>query len=162
NDSTQLSVGQHLVIGAGARQEEVVIQAITVTGGTHTITLTAGLNFLKNLTDPMTPLRGLTATVSVGAAFLALHNRLGLQVGDVLRVGDLPNEEFVTITGFGAPAPTGVRPDAGTVLVAPALVYTHPMNTTRVVRQNRPTLSSVHPSVLALEARRDTNALVVT
>jgi phage tail sheath protein FI len=162
NDSTQLSVGQHLVIGAGVRQEEVEIQAITVTGGTHTVTLTAGLNFLKNPTDPVTPLRGLTANANVGSTFLALHNRLGLQVGDVLRVGDLPNEEFVTITGFGAPAPTGVRPDAGTVLVAPALVYTHPLHTTRVVRQNRPALSGVHPSVLALEAHHATNALVVT
>ena len=164
NDSTQLSVGQHLVIGAGVLQEEVVIQAITVTGGTHTVTLTAGLNFVKNLSgpDPVTPLRGLTATVNVGSTFLALNNRLGLQVGDVLRVGDLPNEEFITITGFGVPAPTGVRPDAGTVLVAPALVYSHAMNTTRVVRQNRPTLSGVHPSVLALEAHRDTNSLVVS
>lgn len=99
----------------------------------------------------------------MGNTFLVLNNRLGLNMGDVLRVGDLPDEEFVTITGFGMPALTGVRPDAGSVLIAPALSHTHSANTTRVVRQNIPTLSGgVHPCVLALDAPPGAASVVVT
>lgn len=162
-NSTALSVGQHLLLGMGVNQEEAVIQAITVSAGTHTVTLTAPLSFLKNATDPVVPLRVLTAQGNIGTAFLALNNRMGVQLGDVLRVGDLPDEEFVTVIGFGAPAPTGVRPDAGAVLIAPPLVRVHRTNVTRVVRQNPPTLmAAVHPCVTALDALPGANSIVVT
>jgi hypothetical protein len=158
NNAANLSIGQRLILGAGGNREEVVIQQISG----NTITATTPLVFPKVVADPVVAVRSLTADAAAGANFLALNNRMGVAVGDVLRVGSLAEEEFVTITGFGAPVPTGVRPDAGTVLIAPPLARAHTTAATHVVRQNPPTLGAAAPCVLVLDAPAGSDALWVS
>ncbi len=160
SNSAQLSIGQRLVVGTGVNQEEVVIQQITA--ATNTLTLVTPLNFLKNAADPVVPVRNITANALTGANFLVLNNRMNLAIGDVLRVGNLADEEFVTVTGFGAPMPSGVRPDAGTVLISPTLTRTHITVGTQVIRQNTPALGAAAPCVLVLEATLGSTALWIS
>lgn len=158
NNASTLSVGQRLITGTGAGREEVVIQQISG----NTLTLTAPLAFPKGGADPVVPVRTLTADAVAGANFLALDNRMGLAVGDVLRVGSLADEEFVSVTGFGSPPVTGMRPDAGVVLIAPPLARSHAVAATQVARQNPPTLGAAAPCVLVLDAAAGTDALWIS
>ena len=55
---------------------------------------------------------------------MAVTNRRGLVVGDVLRVGDSPHEEYVTVTRLSNHAATG--PDPGTIVFTPPLTQDFP------------------------------------
>lgn len=160
NDSTQLSIGQHVLVGDAAGKEEVVIQQITA--ATHTLQLVSPLGFARAVGNLVIPIRTLTADALAGANFLPLNNRMGLKSGDVLRVGSPAGEEFVTVSGFGVPASGGVRPDAGIVLISPPLAHTYVKASAQVVRQGAPAIGAAAPSVLALEAPARRSVLWIT
>lgn len=61
--------------------------------------------------------KALTSNAATGATVLALDNRVGLNVGDVLSVGTAPDEEFVTVASLPNPSPGGAPPNAGNVIL---------------------------------------------
>jgi hypothetical protein len=64
-----------------------------------------------------------TADAGAGTQILAVGNRVGLMVGQTIRVG-VPNiEEFATIVAI--PGDRGPAPDAGQIIVAEPLIRTH-------------------------------------
>ena len=158
SDVVELSVGQSLVLGSGAAQETSVIQSIAI--ATRVVTLRTALAFPKPASAPVIPLRALGRAASAGATSLTLNNRRGLTMGDVIRIGPPPNEEYVTITRLPAPAASG--PNPGVVLFEPSLTRNFPQSGTPVVRQNPPTTENVQPSVLLLNAERDADTVLVS
>jgi phage tail sheath protein FI len=158
DNAAELSVGQTLIVGTVGNQETVVIRVITPATGE--MQLLNPLNFAKTLNDPVTPVRTLTAAAPVSANFVSLTNRQGLTVGDVLRISNGANEEFVTVRRLPTRAMSG--PDAGNVIFAPPLTSSYPQAGTLVIRQNPVTITNVQPSVLVLDARTDANTVLVS
>lgn len=129
-DSTAgLVAGQTLLVGPlGSTRETVVIRALGPKS--NMITLAAELSKPHAKNDAVVPApRTLSAGSSAGANFMVLNNRVGLAVGDVLRVGVAPDDEYVTIVSLPARAPAGTTPDAGNAMVTPALRVRHAANT---------------------------------
>jgi phage tail sheath protein FI len=159
--ANNLTVGQTLVIGPpGPGQDTRVIIAINT--GANQVTLASPLSAGHVVGDPVvTGPRTLTAPSTAGALSIALSNRVGLAVGDVIRVGTAPNDEYVTIVSLPARAPAGSTPDAGNVMITPALSVDHALGTP-VVRPLAPALvAGRQATVLALApAARDPNLLV--
>ncbi len=129
NSTAGLVAGQTLLIGPpGPNQDTVVIRALGPAA--NVITLTAEMPHSHGSGDAVVPMqRALSAESTADASFIALSNRVGLAVGDVLRVGVAPDDEYVTIVSLPARAPAGTTPDAGNAIVAPALRGRHPANT---------------------------------
>jgi phage tail sheath protein FI len=151
NSSAGLVAGQTLLVGPpGPNQDPVVIR--TLGPGANMITLAVGMPHPHANGDAVIPApRTLSVDTSTGASFIALSNRVGLVVGDLLRVGVAPDDEYVTIMSLPARAPAGTTPDAGNAMVAPALRVRHPANT--VVAR---------PVAPALVAGRQAAALVLS
>lgn len=161
SDVATLIPGQTLLVGpTGGPMETVVIQSINLT--TRVATLTANLASAKAIGHLVIPVRALTAAATAGVSFIALNNRIGLQVGDILRIGAPPNEEYTIITGLPNRAPAGVGPDAGNVILASPLVRSYPIANTPVVRQNPPVLAAVQPTVLVLTVQAGEQALLLS
>jgi len=161
SDVSTLRVGQTLLVGPAAGPlETVIIQSIDTTTGV--VTLTANLAAGKVIGDLVIPVRTLTAAATAGASFLALNSRIGLQVGDILRIGTPTNEEYAIITGLPNRAPAGVGPDAGNVILAGPLVRSYPIANTPVVRQNPPVMATVQPTILVLVAQAGEQVLLLS
>ena len=71
--------------------------------------------------------KGLTAAAGPGTRVLSLDNRVGLEVGQVLRIGAGLDEEFALILAI--PGDPGPAPDAGTVTLSHGLTSDHPFGT---------------------------------
>jgi phage tail sheath protein FI len=112
------------------------------------------------LADDASAPRSLTADAAAGATVISLDNRIGLAVGDVLRVGVAGvDAEFVTISGFG-----GIRlppPDAGTVVVEQRLQRPHFAGDV-VQGQNPPALGANTPANLVFAVDEGDVDLVAT
>ncbi|MGZ9233912.1 MAG: phage tail sheath family protein [Anaerolineales bacterium] len=161
SDVATLAPGQTLLVGPiVGPMETVVIQSINL--ATRVVTLTANLASVKDVDELVIPVRALTAAATTGASFIALNNRIGLQVGDILRIGAPPNEEYVTITGLPNRAPAGVGPDAGNVVLASPLVLSYSIANTPVVRQNPPAMADVQPTVIVLTVQAGEQALLLS
>ena len=170
DDITALSVGQTVQIGAAADplRETGVIQAITpdpnpANAPQGDITFTAGLaNAPHNTGDPVAPqVKALTAAANAASSVLAVDNRVGLSVGDVLRIGTAPNDEYVTIRALPNPSPGGVAPNAGNIVLIHSLSRTHAVGT-EIRRQHPPTLSGAQSTVLAVEGGASGTNMLVT
>lgn len=77
--------------------------------------------------------KALTATADPGTRTLSLDDRVDLQVGQTLRIGVAPVEEFVTITAI--PGDRGPAPDAGAVTIGQPIGGTHANGTAVSVQQ---------------------------
>jgi Bacteriophage tail sheath protein len=169
DDITSLSAGQRVQIGAdaGPLKETRIIQVITpdpvlANAPRGTLRFTAALTNAHAIGDPVIPLaKSLTAAVTAGGNVIALDNRLGLAVGDVLRLGSAPNEEFVTIQAIPNPSPGGIAPNAGNVILTPPVNRDHALGAP-VRRQDRPALAAIQSTILALEANAGNAELLVT
>jgi phage tail sheath protein FI len=146
-DVSELAGGQEIVVGGA---ETLVVAGINT--ATNVLTLRTGVTVPAAAGTAIVPLRRLTADGRAGATFLALDNRLGLDVGQVLRVGAAPNEEYVVVAALPSRAPAGVRPDAGNVVLEAPLALDHARPTTTVVRLAAPTSAGLQPTVLAVAA----------
>jgi phage tail sheath protein FI len=161
SDVSTLGSGQTLLVGLVAGpMEGVVIQSINPT--TRVVTLAANLATAKVVGDVVVSVRALTADAAAGASFVALNNRTMLQVGDVLRIGAQPDDEYALITGLPNRAPAGVGPDAGNAILAAPLVRSHARATTPVARQNPVTTTAVQPTVMALGAQPGETVLLLS
>jgi phage tail sheath protein FI len=102
-----------------------------------------------------------TAAVPVGTIALPLDNRVGLTRNAVIRVGNAPDDEFVTIRDLPDRSTGGAPPDRGNVLLAHPLNRAHPTGTT-VQLQNAPAVAANRPNtVLDMDTVRGGRLLVV-
>jgi phage tail sheath protein FI len=162
DDVLGLSSGDQVTIDVGTVHQDVTtIQSISGT----TINVSPKLNNAHTPNAPVTPafsLKQLSAAAPEGARALALGNRISLSVGDVIRIGSAPNEEYATITSIPNRAVTA--PDAGTVLIDHPLLAAHPMNEP-VRRQKPPHVDTVSPApatTLALDATVGDTQLILS
>ena len=108
----------------------------------------------------VTPTTTLTAAAAAGSSVLALANRVGIEVGMVLRIGNLPNEEYVTVNRITGER--GVAPDAGNI------VLSSPVNggyaaAIRVVHQVAPVADAARQAtVTVLAANEGSTSVYVT
>lgn len=96
--------------------------------------LTAGV---PNAGDTVTVVTQLTADTAAGSVVIPLANRVGVDVGDVLRIGEAPNEEYVIVSRVNGNR--GVAPDAGSIVISLPLREAHAANTL-VVHQDEPSV----------------------
>ncbi|MGO9885424.1 MAG: phage tail sheath family protein [Solirubrobacteraceae bacterium] len=164
SDITTLSVGQTLLVGPpGGVFETVVIQSIAPRPGAApagTVTLTAA--FAATGGEQVIAVRTLKGDAPAGASFVALDNRLGLSPGDVIRIGAIPDDEYALVAAIPDSAPAGVRPDAGTVLLASSLLLAHARATTPVVRQDIAPVVPLYPTVTALAVARGDEQMLLS
>jgi phage tail sheath protein FI len=158
-DISLFSPGQSIVLDlGGGTAETATIDAVDPAASQ--LTLVANLVSAKAVTNRVLPLRGLTAATRAGATFLALDNRLGLVEGDVLRVGAVPNEEYVVVAALPSRAPTGVRPDAGNVVLSSPLAMDHDL-TTQIVRLTPPVAAALQSTALAVASQPGTGDVLL-
>ncbi|HEY3282021.1 MAG TPA: phage tail sheath subtilisin-like domain-containing protein, partial [Armatimonadota bacterium] len=157
NDVSTLGTGQTLLVGPAAGPlETVVVQSIDAVTGV--VTLVANLVANKAIANLVFAVRDLTAPSVQGSAFVSVTNRRDLQVGDVVRVGAIPDDEYATILGLPNQVATG--PDPGNILLAEPLALGHPLGAP-VLRQIVPGPTAVQPTVLSTAARPDTPTLLL-
>lgn len=100
----------------------------------------------------------LNAAAGAGAATLSLDNRMGLAVGDVLRIGTAPDDEFVSIARILGDR--NAAPDAGAVQLGQALQRAHASGAT-VQRQLLAPVAGRQAAALVLGAARGAGELLV-
>jgi len=158
SDVGTLFVGQTLLISNPSGLEAVQIKSINPATGEVKLTAAPVIAPVAG-TDVAIPIRRLNAAGAAGSSFISLNIRAGLAAGDVLRVGDAPDDEYVTIRDL--PSRSAAGPDAGNVLLASPLVSNHALNTA-VVRQNPVTAGSLQSTSLALGAQTGSSQLLLS
>ncbi len=135
--------------------EQGVIQSINV----DTLTMSAPLAIVLGGGEPVTPISELTAEAQAGTVLLSVNNRVGLAAGDVLRLGLVPNEEYVTIAQVVGPR--GVAPDTGTLILSAPLRQAHAAGTI-AWHQQQPVVDVLQqPAYLVLGAADAATNLIV-
>jgi phage tail sheath protein FI len=100
--------GMSLSFGADAR----IVAAVDPV--TRAVRLQTALPAVPAAASAVTfEVRHTTQAIGPGTVQLALDNRLALEIGDVLRIGTAPNDEYVTIVRIAGER--GPAPDAGVV-----------------------------------------------
>lgn len=163
-DMRPFHAGQQIVLGtAGGPYEIQTVAGVTVTASpAGTLALVGTLATNKLASDLVIEWRMLTAAARTGLAFLTLNDRSGLAVGDVMHLVDGANEAFAEIAMLPLPAPPGVWPDAGNVVLSTPLLFDF-STATQVIRQN-PAVpdAAFQASTLALTAAADATTLMVS
>ena len=142
---------------------------ITIGGNTRTISAVNTVVGAVTLQTPLpaAPAAGAAATFDIrhttqaagpGTTTIALDNRLGLDAGEVLRIGVAPNEEYVTIARVLGER--GVSPDAGVVQLMHALRGTY-ANGTNVVREEVVVDTTRQPAILVLSPASGSEQVLV-
>jgi uncharacterized protein len=157
NDVTGLEAGQQVVVEPGGGSVEPrTVRAVDATAGTVTFTVALtnahAIAAVVQVND-----KALTADAAAGDVSVALNDRLGLEEGDMLRIGVAPDEEYATIAAFtGA---QGAPPDAGAIVLTSPLTLAHATGTAvarqllappGVVNQPASLVLDVAPAELAL------------
>ena len=166
-EAVLLTPGITLLMGSGATLEKVTIAGVTAT----TVTLGAATLFTHTAGDPVFPsfsLMHLTASAPAGATAIAVDNRQTLAVGDVIRIDDPTNEEFVTV--LMVPNRSTVAPDAGMVILDGPLNFSHAGPTTTpaapgagVRRQTAPAVDvSKPPSTLVFDTAANAELMIIS
>jgi phage tail sheath protein FI len=167
SDVTGLAQGMNVTLDPGGTAEKVTLQTVTpdpsaanAPRGTATFTPALANGHAVGVTVRPAGAKT-TAAVSAGAGtnLLALDSRLGITVGDILRIGIAPAAEYMTVAGL--PAAGGAPPDPGNVLLAGTLGLDHPAGTP-VRRQHAPTPDAVHTTQTVLPADPGATTLLVT
>jgi len=154
-----LESGVQLMVGTGATQETVTVLSTTAP---NTVTLTAAFANVHNPGDHVVPLfslKTLTAAAPAGSVVINLLNRVSLAAGDIVRIGDAPDDEFVRIAAIPNRAAAGADP--GNVILSSPLVRSHPTGT-NVRRQNAAGTTPIQPTPLALAASAGSTSLLVS
>jgi phage tail sheath protein FI len=106
--------------------------------------------------------RLLDANASAGTNIIRLNNRVGLSVGDLVRIGSAPDQEFASVVALPNPSPGGAPPNAGNVVLSVPLASAR-LTGTEVNRQQDPALDTTLPgTTLVLNAGARSRELVVT
>jgi len=152
DDVSHLSAGMTLTFIKGALTQNAIIASIDTTAST--VTLQVSLPWAP--TKAQTIAKTLTAPANAGGTSIALNDRLGLEVGDVVRVG---GDELVTIRSFSGDR--GAAPDAGSVLLQQPLGNAYPASTT-VQRQVVNADPNYQPIYAVIDAAAGASQLLVT
>ncbi|MBV9927284.1 MAG: phage tail sheath family protein [Acidobacteria bacterium] len=91
----------------------------------------------------------LTSNAAAGTTVIALDNRVGLNVGDVLSLGASPDEEYVTVSSLPNPSPGGAAPNAGNVVLEQGTGRAHASGE-QVRQQNTATVNTAAPATSVL------------
>jgi hypothetical protein len=162
DDISSLSAGDTLLVDTGLIQESKVIQSVNT--GANQVRFATGLanaHAVAALATPTFSLKTLTSAAPAGSRVVATGNRISLAVGDVVRVGTAPNDEYATIVGVPNRSPAGVAPDAGNVVLDHALVLGHASGDA-LRRQSPPALTALQPTVLVLAASPEAATLLLS
>jgi hypothetical protein len=129
-DVSGLAVGVTVAIGGTGPTETVTIQSVTpdptpALDPQGTIVFTPPLANAQHVVgSTITPAGAtLTAASAAGATMIALSTRLGLSVGDLLRIDAGLQAEYLTIRAL--PSAGGPPPDAGNVVLSAPLALLH-------------------------------------
>lgn len=132
NRNNNFDVRTELVIfeiGNNAAREARRIGALTLlstsTGTYGPYTAGATIQRVDLADDAGVAAKNLTADARAGSTVIALDNRVGLNAGDVIRIGVAPDDEYVEISALPNPSPGGAPPNAGNVLITSPLNRTH-------------------------------------
>ena len=166
-ESALLTPGITLLMGAGATLETVAVASVVA----GTVNLAAPTVFGHGIGEPVLPsfsLMHLTASAPAGATVIAVDNRQTLQVGDVIRIDDPANEEFVVVLML--PNPSMVAPNAGMVILDGPLQFPHAGPTTTpaapgagVRRETTPVVDTTRPpSTLVFDVAADAEMMIVS
>jgi phage tail sheath protein FI len=157
-NTTGLAAGQRIVIGTGGTAETRTIQSIDE--GANSIRLTTPVAAAHPAGTSVSFPRSLTAAVAAGSVSISLDTRLGISVGDVLRIGDAPNEEYVSVAALSGDP--GSAPDAGGVILSVPLARAHDAGT--AVRRSNVTAAggAHHPVFTVIDATSGSASLYVT
>src|SRR6266852_1190234 len=168
DDVTPFLVGQHVRIGGAIPEPAtLIISSIApVSAISHKgrITFTTLLAQNHGLNDPVfLAARQLSAGANAVASLLALNNRFGFSIGDVLGVDVGSMEEYVTIKDIPNRVPGNVAPDAGNVLLTQRLLKAHAHNTL-VWQEGIPTAPATPapPTVTVLDTPSGSDTLLVS
>ncbi len=134
---------------------------VSVDTATNRITLTQPGFVTAGAPDHVRPVAALTTAAAIaGARVLALDARLGLNVDDVVQVGAGAAAQYVSIVSI--PATSGLAPDAGNVVVFPALADAWPVGTP-VTRQNAPVpIAARQDTAIAIDTAEGADQLLLT
>jgi len=159
-EAVLLTPGITLRMGTGISLETVGVA--TVSGGTVTlISPTLNPHPPGDAVFPSFCLMHLTANAPAGSTVIAVDNRQTLQVGDVLRIDDPANEEFVTILSLPNTSP--VAPNAGMVILDTPLNFSHSGSGTGVRRQTPPAVNSAKPvSTLVFDVAPNSEMMILS
>lgn len=135
--------------------EQGVIQSISG----DTLSLTVPLSNALVGGQLVTPVCELVADALAGSVLLSVDNRVGLQVGDVLRLGLAPNEEYVTI--MQVVGPQGVAPNSGTLIVSAPLAQDHTAGTFGWHQLAPSVDNTLQPAYTVLAGEQNATALIV-
>ncbi len=101
--------------------------------------------------DAAVAAKNLTADARAGSTVIALDNRVGLNVGDVIRIGNAPDDEYAEISALPNPSPGGAPPNAGNVLLTYPLNRAHLVTAGAIVcRQDPPVVNFARPASVAV------------
>jgi uncharacterized protein len=148
-----LRAGQTLLVG-NTTPERVRVVGVTVGASpAGSVTIPAALITARLAGERVVLVRSLMADAPAGAMSLTLDERIGLAAGDVVRVGDQPDDEYALVAAV--PNTTGRGGDAGTVLLTQPLALRHARATTVVARQvvTAPA-APLQPSTLVIASRQ--------
>jgi len=105
--------------------------------------------------------RQLDADASAGTNIIRLNNRAGLAIGNLLRIGSAPDQEYGAVLALPNPSPGGAPPNAGNVVLSEPLSRAHALGTD-VDRQKDPVLNTSRPGTsLVLDAAEGSSEIVV-
>lgn len=150
----------------------VALRQVTRLGSLEMLSLTTGAygaysagTLVEGVTladDGAVTVKNMTAPITAGASVLTVNNRVGLIVGDVIRI-DSANTEYAVIAALPNRSPGLAAPDAGNIILRGSLVRARP-NGTVVQRQQVPV--AVNPNrpatVIVLDVASGVSFVAVT
>lgn len=143
-EAAGLVAGQQVVVDPAGAATTVTI--VSIAGDVLTVTSAAGA-----AADPVVPAeKQTTSAARTGTRVLALHDRMGIAVGTLLRLGSLATSQVVTVSAV--PAQSGAQPDSGNVVVTPALSADLPDATAVSIVQPATRMPARPATALALPA----------
>jgi Bacteriophage tail sheath protein len=149
-DVAGLGAGQEVTITNGVLSDSVIIDSVDTANSQITLR-TPLVNAYAGDANVRLTAKHLTAAVKAGDKIIALDNRLGLAVQDVIRIGTAPEEEFVTIADIDGER--GAAPDAGRIVLTRQLSRSHATNAEiRRLNPPSPAVAGRQPALLILAA----------
>jgi phage tail sheath protein FI len=159
NRIDNLQPGVQVLVDPGANEETMTVASVASPNTVNVTAAFANAHAAGATLIPDFDRKTLGAATAGGTSVIALANRVGLAVNDVLRIGNAPDDEFVAIRSIPARAAAGADP--GNVVLTQALQRGHAAGDP-VRRQAPPAATGTQPTVLAATASRGSTTLVVS
>ncbi|GAF48254.1 phage tail sheath subtilisin-like domain-containing protein [Rhodococcus wratislaviensis] len=159
-EAAGLALGQVIQVDPTGALQQVTIQSVDLKTDELTVT---GLSASVAINKEVAPAPKSTTSATTGlTTVLALNDRMGLEVGTLLKVGSGATDQIVSVAAL--PARSGSAPDPGNVVVTPALTAPVPAGTQATVLRpvERVTGANRRASSIAIPTTVGNETLVVT